>query len=51
MHSPIKLVVEPIGLRVLVGGGMEELVAPFVVGPDAVLLGCPVVVERVVVSG
>ena len=48
---PIKPVVVPMGLRVVVGGGRDDPVAPVVVGPDPVLLGCPAVVEGAVVFG
>ncbi len=37
---------EPVGNRVLDGGGADELIAAVVVGPDPVLDGCPFVVDN-----
>ena len=47
MKNLLKSVVdEPVGNRVVDGGGTDEPVPPVVVGPVEVLDGCPVVVDN-----
>lgn len=45
MYVLISVGDEPVGNRVVDGGGIDDPIAPVVEGPVAVLDGCPVVVD------